>query len=154
MLKKPTNSLVKYMLTHLSMRHLTGFSFICLKALNVAVWHQACSSALALFLLLLFPGGTWRSHSTLACCSFLLFFPPRKKKKKLLTFVLSTDDQSVCQRARIIHNQIQSWRGNKVNPLHDPATICVSVLVIGLLYASHYELLRPGISLTRMNATF
>lgn len=37
-----------------------------------------------------------------------------------------------------------SWAGNKVNPLYDPATICVPALVIGLLYALHHDLIQHG----------
>lgn len=35
-------------------------------------------------------------------------------------------DQSVCQWVGIMHNQGRSCGGNRVNPLHDPATIWVS----------------------------
>lgn len=80
------------------------------------------------------------------------FFSPNRRKK-LLTFILSTDDQSVCQWARIMHNQIQSCRGNKVNPLYDPASIWVPVLVIGLLCVLHRELIQPGL-LLHINTDF
>ena len=75
----------------------------------------------------------------------VLLFLPEREKRKLLTLVLSADDQSVCQWARIMHNQIQSWGGNKVNPLYDPATICVPVPVIGLFCALHHGLIQPGV---------
>lgn len=75
-----------------------------------------------------------------------------EKEKNLLTFILFTDDQSVCQWARIIHNQIQIWGENKVNPLCDPATICA--LVIGLFCRLHHELIQPEVLMIHINTEF
>lgn len=94
-----------------------------------------------------------RSYSNWAELFISYFFLP-KGKKKLLTMVLSTDDQSVCQWARIIRSQIQSWSGNKVNPLYDPATICVPVLIIGLFCPLHHELIQPGVFMIHINTEF
>lgn len=90
-----------------------------------------------LFLQLWSPGR--RLYSYRVCCPFCL----QRKENKLLTLALSAVDHSACQWARIVQNQIQIWSGNKVNPLYDPATICESVLIIGLFCVLHYELIQP-----------
>ena len=134
---------------------LAGVQCLAQEHFNKA-WRLACRSLLLSHLpcwLCFYSFGSQEAldgHNQTECD--VLFFP--KKGKKLLTTILSTDDQSVCQWARIIHNQIQSWRGNKVNPLYDSATICVSVLVIGLLCALHHELIQPGVLMIHINTEF
>lgn len=151
---------LKHMLNFLCMIHLTGVSVICLKAL--LTWQLGIRPVVLHCFINWLCFYSFCSHEALeghiqhlACCSFFqTYFCFRKKKRNCWHFFLSTDEQSVCQWARIIHNQIQSWRGNKVNPLHDPATICVSVLVIGLLCALHHKLFQPGLPLIYINTEF